>query len=309
MRIMFMGTPDFAAVSLEALIDSGRDVVCVISQPKKPKNRGMKLLETPVGAVAERCGIKLCQPETLRDEAILPLLYEVKPDLIVVVAYGKLLPEYVLNYPKYGCINIHGSLLPKYRGAAPIQYSIIKGERETGVTSMYMAKGMDTGDMIIKSAIPIEDTDTAETLHDKLAALGAKVLLETVSAIENGTAPREKQNDNEATYASMLTKEMGKIDWKLPARDIFNLVRGLDPWPGAYSYIDGKRFKVSGVSAEAAEGAAGEILDISDSLLIGTGKGSLRIREVGFDNKKRMKVPDFLRGNKDVFQKGKMLDI
>ncbi len=269
----------------------------------------MKLLETPVGAVAERCGIKLCQPETLRDEAILPLLYEVKPDLIVVVAYGKLLPEYVLNYPKYGCINIHGSLLPKYRGAAPIQYSIIKGERETGVTSMYMAKGMDTGDMILKSAIPIEDTDTAETLHDKLAALGAKVLLETVSAIENGTAPREKQNDNEATYASMLTKEMGKIDWKLPARDIFNLVRGLDPWPGAYSYIDGKRFKVSGVSAEAAEGAAGEILDISDSLLIGTGKGSLRIREVGFDNKKRMKVPDFLRGNKDVFQKGKMLDI
>ena len=307
MRILFMGTPDFAAVSLSALIDAGRDVVCVISQPKKPKNRGMKLLETPVGAVAEEHGIMLCQPETLRDNAILPLLEEVKPDLIVVVAYGKLLPEYVLKYPKYGCINIHGSLLPKYRGAAPIQYSIIRGEAETGITSMYMAKGMDTGDMILKRAIPIEDTDTAETLHDKLAKLGAQVLLETVDAIENGNAPRVPQNDSEATYAAMLTKEMGKIDWGMPARDIFNLVRGLEPWPSAYSYIDGKRFKVFGVTAEEARGAAGEILDVGDSLLIGAADGSLRIREVGFDNKKRMKVSDFLRGNKDVFKKGKIL--
>ncbi|MBO4898216.1 MAG: methionyl-tRNA formyltransferase [Clostridia bacterium] len=308
MRIMFMGTPDFAAVSLEALIDEGYEVVCVISQPKKPKNRGMKLLETPVGSVAEQNGIRLCQPETLRDNAILPLLEEVKPDLIVVVAYGKLLPEYVLNYPKYGCINIHGSLLPKYRGAAPIQYSIIKGEEETGVTSMYMAKGMDTGDMIIKSAIPIEDDDTAETLHDKLAVLGAEVLLETVSEIEHGRAPRVPQNDAEATYASMLTKEMGKIDWEKSAREIFNLVRGLDPWPSAYSYIDGKRFKVFGVSVEDKGGAPGEILEVGETLLVGTGEGALRIREVGFDNKKRMKVSDFLRGNKDTFQKGKILD-
>ena len=307
MRIMFMGTPCFAAVSLSALIDAGKEVVCVISQPKKPKNRGMKLLETPVGAVAAEHGIMLCQPETLRDNAILPLLKEVKPDLIVVVAYGKLLPGYILEYPKYGCINIHGSLLPKYRGAAPIQYSIIRGEAETGITSMYMEKGMDTGDMILKRAIPIEDTDTAETLHDKLAVLGSDVLLETVSAIESGNAPRVPQNGSEATYAPMLTKEMGKIDWSMPARDIFNLVRGLEPWPSAYSYIDGKRFKVFGVAEETVKGAAGEILDVGDRLVIGTGDGSLSIREVGFDNKKRMKVCDFLRGNKDVFQKGKTL--
>lgn len=231
MKIMFMGTPEFAAVSLEALIKNGEDVACVISQPYKPKNRGMKLVPTAVGAVAEKNSILLKTPETLKDKAILPLLSEVEPDLIAVVAYGKLLPQYVLDFPKYGCINIHGSLLPKYRGAAPIQQSIISGEKETGVTSMYMARGMDTGDMILKESIKIEDNDTAGTLHDKLAVLGAEVLIKTVDMIKKGTVRREKQNDDEATYAHMLTKEMGKVDWTKSAEEIKNLVRGLDPWP------------------------------------------------------------------------------
>ena len=265
---MFMGTPEFAAVSLEALIKNGEDVACVISQPYKPKNRGMKLVPTAVGAVAEKNSILLKTPETLKDKAILPLLSEVEPDLIAVVAYGKLLPQYVLDFPKYGCINIHGSLLPKYRGAAPIQQSIISGEKETGVTSMYMARGMDTGDMILKESIKIEDNDTAGTLHDKLAVLGAEVLIKTVDMIKKG---------------------------------------GLDPWPSAYSYIKDKRSKIFGVSAEDKNGAPGEILEVSDTLLIAAGKGALRIREVGFDNKKRMPVSDFVRGNGDVFKKGEML--
>lgn len=307
MKIMFMGTPEFAAVSLEALIKNGEDVACVISQPYKPKNRGMKLVPTAVGAVAEKNSILLKTPETLKDKAILPLLSEVEPDLIAVVAYGKLLPQYVLDFPKYGCINIHGSLLPKYRGAAPIQQSIISGEKETGVTSMYMARGMDTGDMILKESVKIEDDDTAGTLHDKLAVLGAEVLIKTVDMIKKGTVRREKQNDDEATYAHMLTKEMGKVDWTKSAEEIKNLVRGLDPWPSAYSYIKDKRFKIFGVSAEDKNGAPGEILEVSDTLLIAAGKGALRIREVGFDNKKRMPVSDFVRGNGDVFKKGEML--
>lgn len=307
MKIMFMGTPEFAAVSLEALIKSGGDVSCVISQPYKPKNRGMKLVPTAVGAVAEKNSIMLEMPETLKDNAILPLLSKVKPELIVVVAYGKLLPQYVLDFPKYGCINIHGSLLPKYRGAAPIQQCIIEGEKITGVTSMYMASGMDTGDMILRESIKIEEDDTAGTLHDKLAVLGAGVLLKTVDMIKNGTVRREKQNDDEATYAHMLTKEMGRVDWSKSAEEIKNLVRGLDPWPSAYSYIKDKRFKIFGVSAENRSGAPGEILEISDCLTVAAGSGALKIREVGFDNKKRMSVSDFVRGNGDIFAKGEIL--
>ena len=307
MKILFMGTPDFAAESLKALINDKREVAAVISQPNKPKNRGMKVVKTPVAQTAEETGIPCYHPETLRNGAIEELLKEIKPDIIVVVAYGKLLPEYVLNFPKYGCINIHGSLLPKYRGAAPIQYSILKGEKETGVTSMYMAKGMDTGDMILKKSIPIEESDNAGTLHDKLAALGAELLLQTLDAIECGKAPREKQEESEATYTSQLTKEMGNINWSESADTIINLIRGLDPWPCAYSFVNGKRFKIYTSKKEDKSGAAGEILEVSDSLLIACGEGSIRIFELQPENKKRMKFCDFVRGNSQLFKVGDII--
>lgn len=306
MRILFMGTPDFAAESLKALIKDGRDVVAVISQPNKPKNRGMKVALTPVAAVAEEAGIPVYQPETLKGGAIEELLKEVNPDIIVVVAYGKLLPEYVLNYPKYGCINIHGSLLPKYRGAAPIQYTILNGEAEGGVTSMYMAKGMDTGDMILKKSTPVTESDTAGVLHDRLAIIGAELLLETLDAIKNGTAPRQAQNDSEATYASQLTKEMGNIDWNKSADEVINLIRGLDPWPSAYSFADGKRFKIFTSKKEDRSGEAGKVLEVGNGVLVACGEGSIRIFEIQPENKKRMKVEDFLRGNPTFFEVSKL---
>ncbi len=306
MRILFMGTPDFAAESLKALINDGREVAAVISQPNKPKNRGMRVALTPVAAVAEEAGIHVYQPETLKGGAIEELLKEVNPDIIVVVAYGKLLPEYVLNYPKYGCINIHGSLLPKYRGAAPIQYTILNGEAEGGVTSMYMAKGMDTGDMILKKSTPITESDTAGVLHDRLAIIGAELLLETLDAIKEGTAPRQAQNDSEATYASQLTKEMGNIDWNKSADEVINLIRGLDPWPSAYSFADGKRFKIFTSKKEDRSGEAGKVLEVGNGVLVACGEGSIRIFEIQPENKKRMKVEDFLRGNPTFFEVSKL---
>ena len=307
MKILFMGTPDFAAESLKALIDDKRDVVAVISQPNKPKNRGMKVVNTPVAQVAEDNDIPCFHPETLKNDAIEGLLKELNPDIIIVVAYGKLLPEYVLNFPKYGCINVHGSLLPKYRGAAPIQFSILKGEKLTGVTSMYMAKGMDTGDMILKKSIPIEDSDNAGTLHDKLAKLGASLLLETLDAISNGTAKREVQNEEEATYTTQLTKEMGNINWNESADNIINLIRGFDPWPCAYSFAKGKRFKIYSSKKEEKSGKAGEILEAEDSLLVACGEGSIRIFELQPENKKRMKFCDFMRGNSQLFKVGDII--
>ena len=302
MKILFMGTPDFAAESLKALIDDKRNVAAVISQPNKPKNRGMKVVKTPVAQTAEDAGIEVFYPETLKNGAVQDILDSVNPEIIVVVAYGKILPEYVLNFPKYGCINIHGSILPKYRGAAPIQFSILDGEKETGVTSMYMAKGMDTGDMILKEIIPIEESDTAGVLHDKLAVLGAKVLLETLDAIEKGTAPRIPQNENEATYCTQLTKEMGNVNWNESAEKIINQIRGLDPWPSAYSFANGKRFKIFTSKKEEKSGKPGEILETGDSLLVACGEGSIRIFEVQFENKKRMSVSDFMRGNADTLK-------
>jgi len=304
MKILFMGTPDFAAENLKALIEDGREVVAVISQPNKPKNRGMQIVKTPTTVIGEQHGIPVYHPETLKDETIKPLLDEINPDIIIVVAYGKILPSYVLDYPKFGCVNIHASLLPKYRGAAPIQYSIIKGEKETGVTSMYMEKGLDTGDMILKKSIKIEDDFTAGILHDKLAELGTQVLLETLDKIKNGTATREKQNDTDATYASQLTKEMGNIDWKMSAEEICCLIRGLDPWPCAYSFSNGKRFKIYSVKKEDKEGIAGEILSLDGGVTVACGSGSIKIEEVQFENKKRMSVSDFMRGNQTAFTVG-----
>ncbi len=297
MRIVFMGTPDFAATVLEGIYKAGHEVCGVISQPDKPKNRGMHLEPTAVKKCAQELGLSVFQPETLRDGAILSYLEEKNPEIIVVVAYGKLLPAYVLEYPKYGCINMHASLLPKYRGAAPIQWSILCGDDKTGVTSMYMEKGLDTGDMIFREEVDIEKEDTAATLHDKLADCASRIAVKTLSAILGGNAPREKQNDAKASYAQRLTKEMGEIDWEDSTKKILDKIRGLFPWPGAYSYKDGQLLKI--ISAKKAEqnGAPGEILGSRGRLIVATGDGAIEITELQPAGKKKMTASAYLAGN------------
>ncbi len=297
MQVLYMGTPDFAATVLRGLHDAGHEIVGVISQPDKPKNRGMHMEPTPVKKCAEELGLSVYQPETLRGCAILPYLEEKMPDIIVVVAYGKLLPEYVLSFPKYGCVNMHASLLPKYRGAAPIQWSILNGEKETGITSMYMDKGLDTGDMILKAHVPITPDDTAQSLHDKLAESAACLAVETLLQIENGTAPREKQNESSSTYAPLLTKELGNISWEKSTREILDKIRGLFPWPGAYSYKEGQLLKI--ISAKAAEGKGkpGEIIKSRAQLVVATGDGAVEILELQLAGKKKMTAAALLAGN------------
>ncbi len=297
MRVVYMGTPDFAVAVLEGLYRAGHEIVGVISQPDKPKNRGMRVEPTAVKKCAEALGLSVYQPETLRDKAILPYLEEKKPDIIVVVAYGKLLPEYVLSFPKYGCINMHASLLPKYRGAAPIQWSILNGEEETGVTSMYMEKGLDTGDMILKAHVPIEKDDTAASLHDKLASAASLLAVETLSQIEAGTAPRARQDDGASTYAPLLTKELGNIQWGKTTREILDTVRGLFPWPGAYSSIDGERIKIIAAKEAEGKGKPGEVLKSRGKLIVATGTGAIEILELQLAGKKKMTAEACLLGN------------
>ena len=306
MRILFMGTPEFAEVSLRALTDDNRDVVCVITQPDKPKGRGYEVSMPPVKVFAMEKNIPVYQPETLRDNSILPVLEEYQPDVIIVVAYGKILPEYVLNFPKYGCINIHGSLLPKYRGAAPIQRAVIDGEKESGVTSMYMEKGLDTGDMLIKRTLPIGEETTAGEYHDMLAVLGGEVLLETLDALKAGSLVPEKQDDSASTYAAQLSKAEGEIDWNNTNEEIYNKVRGLNPWPKAYSFINGKRFVVDFVYKSTQCGKSGEVLSADASgIVVGCTSGSIVIKDIKLEGKKMMSVEDFLRGHK--IEKGTIL--
>lgn len=297
MRILYMGTPDFAAVVLDRIYAAGHEICGVISQPDKPKNRGMHYEPTPVKKCAETLGIKVYQPETLRDKAILPLLEELSPEIIVVVAYGKLLPEYVLSFPKYGCVNMHASLLPKYRGAAPIQWSILDGEKETGVTSMYMEKGLDTGDMILKSKVAISETDTAESLHDKLAESAGVLAVETLQSISEGNAPREKQNDALSSYAPMLKKELGEISWSESTQKILDKIRGLYPWPGAYTYKDGGLVKIISAKRAEGKGAPGEVILSRGKLLVATGDGAIEITVLQLPGKKKMEAAALLAGN------------
>lgn len=301
MKIMFMGTPDFAVVSMKYLIENGYNVTSVVTQPDKPKGRGHKMTHPPVYDYAAENNINIYQPENLKKENFEEILNSEDPDLIVVVAYGKILPEYVLNYPKYGCINVHGSLLPKYRGAAPMQWSIIDGEKETGITTMYMEKGLDTGDMIIKEVVPILDDDNFETLHDKMAESGGKVLIDTVKLIEIGNAPREKQDDALSTYAIMIDKTVAKIDWTKDAVSIHNLVRGLSPFPKAFSSYMEKQVKIpaSKVGDTTLETVCGKVIDVSpDGIKVACGNNtSLIITEIQFEGKKSMKVSEYLKGN------------
>lgn len=298
MRIMFMGTPEFAAQSLRAMVDDGRNVVCVITQPDKPKGRGYEMAMPEVKKYALEKGIDVFQPETLKDGAILPILEKYNPDIIIVVAYGKILPEYILNYPRLGCINIHGSLLPKYRGAAPIQRAVIDGEKKSGVTSMYMEKGLDTGDMLLWEEVEITPQMTAGELHDVLAVLGGKVLLETLDKAENGTLNPIKQDDSLSTYASQLTKAEGEIDWSRSNIEIINKIRGLNPWPMAYSFLNGKRFVIDAAYPLNENGSAGSVLKASsEGIVVACKTGSVLIKNIKIEGKKKMSVEDYLRGH------------
>ena len=244
MRIVFMGTPEFAQASLQKLIETGHNIVGVFTQPDKPKGRGYKLVAPPVKELALEHNIPVYQPEKMKDGTALSILKELNPDLIAVVAYGRILPKDILELPKYGCINVHGSLLPKYRGAGPIQWSVIDGEPVTGVTTMYMGEGLDTGDMILKKETPIGENETYGELHDRLKEIGAEALVETIALIEQGKAPREKQDDSLSSYAPILDKKIAKLDFNKPAQQLHNLIRGLSPWPVAHTTVGGKLLKV-----------------------------------------------------------------
>lgn len=302
MKIVYMGTPDFAVYALESLITAGHEISAVITQPDKAQGRSKALVPTPVKKKALEHDIPVYQPEKVRDEETVNMLKSINPDAIVVAAYGQILPESILNIPKYGCINIHASLLPKYRGAAPIEWSIIDGEEKTGVTTMYMEKGLDTGDMIDKAEIVIEADDTGATLHDKLAEAGAKLILTTLASLETGTATRTKQNDEESCYASMLNKDMGNIDFTKSATEIERLIRGLIPWPCAYTKIDGKTVKIYKAEVKTLDNdeyKPGEIIEVTKKTFsIACGKDALVIRSLQPEGKKQMDTVSYLNGNK-----------
>ncbi len=302
MKIVFMGTPDFAEKSLKAIYEKKHDILCVVTNPDKPKGRGMKLTPSPVKQYALENDIPVMQPQTVKENAeFIQKLKDLNPDVICVVAYGKLLPQEILEIPRYGCINVHASLLPKYRGAAPIQWAILNGDNITGVTTMFMDKEMDTGDIILKKEVEIGDNETTGELWDRLALLGGNLLVDTLEQIEKGIAPRQKQEED-FSIAPMLSKDMAKIKWEeQTATQIKNLVRGLNPIMGAYTFLNGKKIKFWKVSVEEninnEEIPNGTIVDNKKGLLIKTKEGLLRVLEIQGENAKRMSIEEYLRGN------------
>lgn len=303
MNIVFMGTPDFAVESLKKIYESGHNILAVVSQPDKPSGRNMKLMPTPVKEYAESKNIKVYQPEKIRkDEELYETLKSLKPDVIVVVAFGQILPQKILDIPKYGSVNVHGSLLPKYRGAAPIQWAIISGEKVTGITTMYMDAGMDTGDMIQKAEVKIEDDDNFGTLYEKMKVKGGELIVQTLEKIADGVAPRVKQPDD-FTLAPMIEKTLGNIDWNNNSEDIRNLVRGLNPIPGAYTNIEGQKMKIWRVEfsnmKKTDEMLTGMVIkaDKKEGLLISTKDGILDIAEIQLPNSKRMLAKEYLNGH------------
>lgn len=308
MKVLFMGTPDFAVPVLEELIKK-HDVVAVVSQPDKPKGRGKKLQPTPVKAVAVENNISVYQPERIKNEEFVEILKGIEADVYVVVAYGQILSQEILDIPKYGCINVHGSILPKYRGAAPIQWAIINGEEKTGVTIMYMVKALDSGDMILKKEIDIDPEDTYETLHDKMAPVGAKALIEALDLIENGNVNAEKQDESQTCYASMITREMGLIDWSKSSKEIKNKVRGFNPVPAAYTNYDDEVIKIFNVEIlnGYTEGESGEILetDKKKGFVVKTGDGAVLVKKIQAKGGKRMNCADYMRGHS--IEAGKIL--
>jgi len=296
MRIAFLGTAELAGPCLEAVAKTpGHEVVAVVTQPDRPKGRDLQPTPPPVKVVAERLGLPVQQPLKIREPAAIDALRAVRPDLIIVVAYGQILPKSVLEIPRLGCVNVHTSLLPRWRGAAPIQYAILHGDHETGVTTMYMDEQMDTGDIILQRAQLIHTDDTSAMLHDRLAKLGADLLVETVGLIAEGKAPRAKQDETRATYAKKLTKENGRIDWTRSAVEIERQIRAFNPWPSSYTQIGGLLLKVW--KAEIVEGVSGNPGEVLADLIVATGQGGLRILELQPANSKRMPVDAFLRGH------------
>jgi methionyl-tRNA formyltransferase len=299
MRVVFMGTPDFAVQSLNALVDAGHEVTAVITQPDRPKGRGNKMAFPEVKTRALELGLPVHQPDSVKDEAFLELLKSYDPEVIVVVAFGRILPQAVLDLPPYGCVNVHGSLLPEYRGAAPIQRAVLDGRKETGVTTMRMDIGMDTGDMLMQATLPITDEDTTGTMFDKLAELGGKVLIDTLAGLENGTVVPVKQDDSKATHAARILKEDEVIRWEDSAEKIFCQIRGLSPAPGAYTWWNGERLKLwkARISDRETGKAPGTVVAISkNALTVQTGKGCLEVLELQPAGKKAMPAQAFSNG-------------
>ncbi len=303
MKIVFMGTPDFARDSLKAVVEAGHEVALVVTNPDKPKGRGMKLIPSDVKKYAIEQNLEVVQPVKVRNNPeFVEQLKNINPDVICVVAYGKIIPKEILDIPRLGCINVHGSLLPKYRGAAPIQWAVLNGDKETGITTMFMDVGMDTGDMINKEVVQIGDDETTGELWDRLSIIGANLLVKTLEDLENGTYKREKQGDD-FTVAPMIKKEMAKIDWEnQTSSEIKNLVRGLNPFMGAFSFLNDKKIKIWKVEKlnDKSEKEPGTVL-VSDSkagLVIATNDGAVSVLEIQGENSKRMGISDYLRGNK-----------
>lgn len=299
MKIVYMGTPDFAVAPLEALIRAGHQVTAVVTQPDKQRGRGKEVQMTPVKECALKHNIPVFQPIKIKEKEAVDRLREYPADIFVIAAFGQLLSEEILAMPPFGCVNIHASLLPSYRGAAPIQWAILNGEKETGVTIMQMEKGLDTGDMLLKKAIPIEPKETGESLHDKLMEVGAELIVEALPLIESGKINPEKQEDSKSSYASRLNKEMGHIDWNKDAEELERLVRGLNSWPSAYTSYRGKTLKIweADVSGEQSGKLPGEITQVGkDFVDVACGRDTLRIYSLQLEGKKRMAVKDFLLG-------------
>ena len=302
MKIIFMGTPDFAVGTLRSLAEAGHEITLVVSQPDKPKGRGHAMVPTPVKVVAEELGIPVFQPVKIREAK--EVLEKTEADVCVVAAFGQIIPASILHMKKYGCINVHASLLPKYRGAAPIQWAVIDGEKESGVTIMQMDEGLDTGDMLAKAIVPLDEKETGGSLFDKLSEAGGRLCVETLAKLEKGEITPEKQGESPTAYASMLDKKMGNIDWNKSAVVIERLVRGLNPWPSAYTHLDGKTLKIWACDVlpqSASKGESGEILEVTkDAIHVQTGDGILVLREIQLAGKARMDAGAFLRGYKVV---------
>lgn len=300
MKIIFMGTPQFAVPTLESLHEAGYDINLVITQKDKPKGRGKKILYTPVKEKAIGLGLEVFQPDSINSPESIEKISSIEPDFIVVVAYGQILKKSVLEIPKYGCYNVHASLLPKYRGAAPINWAIINGEKETGITIMEMEEGLDTGDIVLAEAIPIEEMDDSISIHDKLSILGGKLIVEALDGIAAGRLGKTPQDHSQSSYASMLSKDMGKINWNSNGEDIINLIRGLKPWPSAYTDYNGEIVKVhkASLADEINDGVCGQIVKVDKKGIYVNAKDRIvLLEEIQFPNKRKMTVEEYLRGN------------
>lgn len=300
MRIVYMGTPDIAAIILKRLLEEPYEIVLTVTQPDRPKGRGKELAKSPVKVLSEEHGIPVFQPERLRNPEAVAVIREAKPDMIVVAAFGQILPKEILDMPKYGCINVHASLLPAYRGAAPIQWAVLDGQKESGVTIMYMNEGLDTGDILLQKRVSLSPEETGGSLYDTLSVMGAELLTEAIPKIVDGTLTAVPQGEMTTAYAKQLTKEMGRLDFTRPAEELERYIRGLNPWPGTYTQLDGKTFKIWRAEVVTLADSSLEIGTVTDitkkSFTFVTGKGGLRVLELQPEGKRRMTTEEFLRG-------------